>query len=232
MRRFTVAGIFEAGMHEFDRGLAFVHLQDAAKLFRLGDAVSGIRLRLVDMFEAPQVVTQVAREIGGGVFVSDWTRKHANFFRSIQLTKTVMFVILLLVVGVAAFNIVSTLVMVVKDKQGDIAILRTIGASPRGIMAIFMIQGTLIGALGTIGGVLLGVAGAMNIETIVRWLERILHTDLVSPEVYFLSDLPARIESADVVQIALTAFLLALLSTVFPAWRAARTRPAEALRHE
>ncbi|MDH3588893.1 MAG: lipoprotein-releasing ABC transporter permease subunit [Gammaproteobacteria bacterium] len=232
MRRFTVAGIFEAGMHEFDRGLAFVHLDDAAKLFRLGDSVSGVRLRLDDMFAAPKLVTQIAREMGGGVFVSDWTRKHANFFRSIQLTKTVMFVILLLVVGVAAFNIVSTLVMVVKDKQGDIAIMRTLGASPRGIMSIFMIQGTLIGAIGTLGGVLLGIIGALNIETIVRWLERVLRTELVSPEVYFLSDLPARIQSADVTKIALTAFLLAMLSTVFPAWRAARTRPADALRHE
>ncbi|MBT8137202.1 MAG: lipoprotein-releasing ABC transporter permease subunit [Gammaproteobacteria bacterium] len=232
MRRFTVTGIFSAGMHEFDRGLAFVHLEDAAKLYRLGDAVSGVRLRLADMYQAPQVVTQVAREIGGGVFVSDWTRKHANFFRSIQLTKTVMFIILLLVVGVAAFNIVSTLVMVVKDKRSDIAILRTLGASPGSIMSVFMVQGTLIGAIGTLLGVVLGILGALNIEAIVRWLESLLHTELVSPEVYFLSDLPARIEATDVTQIALTAFLLALLSTIYPAWRAARTRPAEALRHE
>ncbi|MDH3645393.1 MAG: lipoprotein-releasing ABC transporter permease subunit [Gammaproteobacteria bacterium] len=232
MKRFTVVGIFEAGMHEFDRGLAFVHIKDAAKLYRLGDSVSGVRLRLGDMFDAPRIVTTIAREVGGGVYVSDWTRKHSNFFRSIQLTKTVMFVILLLVVGVAAFNIVSTLVMVVKDKQGDIAILRTLGASPSSVMGVFMIQGTLIGAMGTLGGVLLGIVGALNVEAIVRWLERILRMELVSPEVYFLSDLPARVLPGDVTKIALTAFLLALLSTIFPAWRAARTRPAEALRHE
>ncbi len=232
MRRFTVVGIFEAGMHEFDLGLAFVHLQDAARLYRLGDSVSGVRLRFADMFEAPREVTRIAREMGGGVYISDWTRKHANFFRSIQLTKTVMFVILLLVVGVAAFNIVSTLVMVVRDKQGDIAILRTLGASPRSVMGMFMIQGTLIGAMGTLAGVILGVVGALNVEAIVRWLEGVLRTDLVSPEVYFLSDLPARIQLTDVTKIALTAFLLALVSTVFPAWRAAKTRPAEALRHE
>lgn len=232
MRRFRIAGIFEAGMHEFDRGLVFVHLSDAAKLYRLGDDVSGIRLRLTDMFNARAVVTAIARDLGGGVFVSDWTRKHANFFRSIQLTRTVMFVILLLVVGVAAFNIVSTLVMVVKDKRSDIAILRTLGATPRSIMSVFMIQGTMIGAIGTLSGVIIGVAGALNIEAIVRTLERMLRVDLVSAEVYFLSDLPARVQPGEVAEVALTAFVLALLSTIFPAWRAARTQPAEALRHE
>lgn len=232
MRRFRVAGIFEAGMHEFDRGLVFVHIDDAARLFRLGGSVTGVRLRLADMFEARTVVTEIARDMGGGVFVSDWTRKHANFFRSIQLTRTVMFVILLLVVGVAAFNIVSTLVMVVKDKRGDIAILRTLGATPGSILSVFMIQGTLIGAIGTLAGVALGVAGALNIETIVRWLEGVLSIDLVSAEVYFLNDLPARVMPGEVAEVALTAFVLALLSTVFPAWRAARTQPAQALRHE
>lgn len=232
MRRFRIAGIFEAGMHEFDRGLVFVHIDDAARLFRLGSAVTGLRLRLQDMFAARTVVTEIARDMGGGVFVSDWTRKHANFFRSIQLTRTVMFVILLLVVGVAAFNIVSTLVMVVKDKRGDIAILRTLGATPGSILSVFMIQGMLIGAIGTLTGVVIGVTGALNIETIVRWLESVLGIDLVSAEVYFLNDLPARVIPGEVIEVALTAFALALLSTIFPAWRAARTQPAQALRHE
>jgi lipoprotein-releasing system permease protein len=232
LRRFEVTGIFEAGMYEFDRGLAFVHLEDAARLWRMGDQVTGLRLALDDMFLAPAVVRRVATELGGGFYVSDWTRQHVNFFRSIQLSKQMMFTILLLVVAVAAFNIVSTLVMVVKDKQGDIAILRTLGASPRAIMGVFMIQGTLIGVAGTLAGLALGALLAVNIEQLVHWLEAAVGTTFLAADVYFISDLPAELRARDLLRICGTALALAVLSTLYPAWRAARSQPAEALRHE
>jgi lipoprotein-releasing system permease protein len=232
LRRFEVTGIFEAGMYEFDRGLAFVHLEDAARLWRMGDQVTGLRLALDDMFLAPAVVRRVATELGGGFYVSDWTRQHVNFFRSIQLSKQMMFTILLLVVAVAAFNIVSTLVMVVKDKQGDIAILRTLGASPRAIMGVFMIQGTLIGVAGTLAGLALGALLAVNIEQLVHWLETAVGTTFLAADVYFISDLPAELRARDLLRICGTALALAVLSTIYPAWRAARSQPAEALRHE
>ncbi|MFU8896357.1 MAG: lipoprotein-releasing ABC transporter permease subunit [Gammaproteobacteria bacterium] len=232
LRRFTVAGIFEAGMYEFDRGLAFMHLDDAARLWRMDDAVTGLRLALDDMFLAPQVSRRVATELGGGFYVSDWTRQHVNFFRSIQLSKQMMFTILLLVIAVAAFNIVSTLVMVVKDKQGDIAILRTLGASPGGIMVVFMIQGTLIGFAGTLGGLGLGALLAVNIEQLVHWLEAAVGTTFLAADVYFISDLPAELRAGDLLRICGTALGLTVLSTIYPAWRAARSQPAEALRHE
>lgn len=232
LRRFTVSGIFEAGMYEFDRGLAFVHLEDAARLWRMDDRVTGLRLALDDMFLAPEVARRVAQDLGGGFYVSDWTRQHVNFFRSIQLSKQMMFTILLLVVAVAAFNIVSTLVMVVKDKQGDIAILRTLGASPRGIMVVFMIQGTLIGVAGTLAGLGLGALLALNIEQFVRGLEAALGTTFLAADVYFISDLPAELRAGDLLRICGTALALAMLSTLYPAWRAARSQPAEALRHE
>jgi lipoprotein-releasing system permease protein len=232
MRRFTVSGIFNAGMYEFDRGLALIALADAARLYRLGDAVSGVRLRLDDMFRAPAVVHDVAVALGGGYFVSDWTRRHANLFRSIELTKSIMFFILVLVVAVAAVNIVSTLVMIVKEKQSDIAILRTMGSTPRSVLGVFMVQGAVIGLLGTLAGIALGVLISDKLESLVHALERALHTQFMDASVYLMSDLPARVEVNDVVQIATTAFLLCCLSTLYPAWRAARTQPAEALRHE
>ena len=233
MRGFKVVGIFQAGMYEFDRNLAYVHLQDAARLYRMGEKVTGLRLKLVDMFTAPRVVRTLALSLGGeGYYIDDWTRKHANFFRSIQLTKTVMFVILLLVVGVAAFNIISTLVMVVKDKQADIAILRTIGASPRSILTIFVTQGTAIGAIGTLAGVALGVLLSFNLETLVHGLESLLGTHFMDAQVYYMSDLPAAVRWSDVLKISLTAFGLCCLSTLYPSWRAARTQPARALRHD
>ena len=233
MRGFKVVGIFQAGMYEFDRNLAYVHLQDAARLYRMGEKVTGLRLKLVDMFTAPRVVRTLALSLGGeGYYIDDWTRKHANFFRSIQLTKTVMFVILLLVVGVAAFNIISTLVMVVKDKQADIAILRTIGASPRSVLTIFVTQGTAIGAIGTLAGVALGVLISFNLETLVHGLESLLGTHFMDAQVYYMSDLPAAVRWSDVLKISLTAFGLCCLSTLYPSWRAARTQPARALRHD
>ncbi len=232
LRRFTVGGIFEAGMYEFDRNLAFVHLDDAARLWRSGTRVTGLRLTLEDMFRAPQLSREIAVGLGGGYYVNDWTRQHVNFFRSIQLSKQMMFTILLLVVAVAAFNIVSTLVMVVKDKQGDIAILRTLGASPGGIMTVFVIQGTLIGIVGTLAGLGLGALLALNVEQLVHVLEAVVGTTFLAPDVYFMSDLPAELRAGDLWRICGTAFVLTVLSTIYPAWRAARSQPAEALRHE
>jgi lipoprotein-releasing system permease protein len=232
MRRFTVTGVFYSGMYEIDNGLALVNLSDAQRLFRLGDNVSGLRLEVQDPFQAPQVSRAAATALGGGLFVEDWTRQHANFFRSIELTKRMMFFILLLVVAVAAFNIVSTLVMAVKDKQPDIAILRTLGARPGSVLAIFATQGTVIGLLGTLGGVALGVLLSFNLESLVHGLERVSGVRFMDASVYLMSDLPARVEPADVTLIALTAFALCCLSTLYPAWRAARTDPARALRHD
>ena len=231
-RVFTVSGIYRVGMYEFDRRLAFVNLQDAQRLFRLGDSVSGIRLEVTDIFRAPQIVRDVALDAGGGVLVSDWTRSNVNFFRSIQITKSILFVILLLVVAVAAFNIVSTLVMVVKDKQSDIAILRTVGSRPSGILKIFIVQGSIIGVLGTLAGVALGILVTVNLESIVGFLESTFGIKLLAADVYFISDLPADLRLADVGRIGGIALLLALASTLYPAWQAARTLPAEALRYD
>jgi lipoprotein-releasing system permease protein len=232
MRRFAVSGIFEIGMYEYDRHVGYIHMGDAARLYRTGDNVSGLRLKLEDMFQAPQVVREVARSLGGSFFVSDWTREHRNFFRSIQVTKRIMFVILLLIVAVAAFNIVSTLVMVVQDKQADIAIFRTLGSSPGSILTVFMIQGLVIGVVGTLGGMLLGVLLALNLETLVNGMEAVLGMDLLAADVYFISDLPARVNWFEVLQIGLFALGISLVSTIYPAWKAARTQPAEALRYD
>jgi len=232
LRRFKVAGIFRSGMYEIDATLAVVNLGDAARMLRLGDNVTGMRLAVKDPYEAPLAAQEVASALGGGLYVEDWTQRNANFFRSIELTKRMMFFILLLVVAVAAFNIVSTLVMAVKDKQPDIAILRTIGARPSSVLAIFTTQGTVIGLLGTLAGVALGVLLSVNLESIVHGLERLLGTQFMDASVYLMSDLPARVEPRDVLLIAGTAFALCCLSTVYPAWRAATTDPARALRHD
>ena len=232
MRRFTVTGLFRSGMYEFDRGLALVHIADAARLYRLGTAVTGLRLALVDPLTAPRMVRQLAVTLGGGFYISDWTRNHANFFRSIQMTKSMLFVILLMVVAVAAFNIVATLVMIVKEKQSDIAILRTLGCGPANILAVFAVQGVLIGLCGIVSGVALGVLVSTHLESLVHGLERLTGQHFLDAKVYFMSDLPAQVQGMDVLQIAAVAFLLCALATVYPAWRAARTAPAEALRHE
>ena len=232
MRRFTVTGLFRSGMYEFDRGLALVHIADAARLYRLGTAVTGLRLALVDPLTAPRMVRQLAVTLGGGFYISDWTRNHANFFRSIQMTKSMLFVILLMVVAVAAFNIVATLVMIVKEKQSDIAILRTLGCGPANILAVFAVQGVLIGLCGIVSGVALGVLVSTYLESLVHGLERLTGQHFLDAKVYFMSDLPAQVQGMDVLQIAAVAFLLCALATVYPAWRAARTAPAEALRHE
>jgi lipoprotein-releasing system permease protein len=231
-KTFKVVGIFNAGMYEFDRNLAYINMNDAARLYRMGEQVTGLRLKLADLFQAPTLVRELAVSLGGGYYIDDWTRKHANFFRSIQLTKSAMFLILLLVVAVAAFNIVSTLVMVVKDKSVDIAILRTIGASPRSILTIFMTQGTAIGLIGTAAGVALGVLISVNLETLIHGLEAVLGVHFLDAKVYYISDLPATVQWPDVFKISLTTFLLCSLSTLYPAWRAARTQPAQSLRHD
>ncbi len=232
MRRFEVSGIFSAGMYEYDRGLIYINVEDAARLFRLGDAVSGIRLAVADPLRAPVTVRAIAESLGRDVFITDWTRQHANFFRSIQLTKSIIFIMLLLVVAVAAFNIVSTLVMVVREKRGEIAILRTLGASPAGVLGIFMTQGGLIGIIGTLFGVVLGVGVALNLDWIVAGIERLMGFRFLAPDIYFISDFPSRLRSGDVMQVAGIAVLLAFASTIYPAWRGAVAAPAEALRHE
>ncbi|MDH4022473.1 MAG: lipoprotein-releasing ABC transporter permease subunit [Gammaproteobacteria bacterium] len=232
MRRFRVEGIFYAGMYEFDRALVFVNVTDAQRLFRFGDDVSGIRLAIRDPLQAPAVVRSVANAWGGGVYVTDWTREHGNFFRSIQLTRSIIFVMLLLVVGVAAFNIVSTLVMVVRDKRGEIAILRTVGAAPAGILAIFVLQGAIVGVVGTLTGVVAGVLGAWNVSAISAFIESVTGFRFLAPDVYFISELPSKLLWSDVWQVAGIAMVLGLVSTIYPAWRGAVTAPAEVLRYE
>jgi lipoprotein-releasing system permease protein len=232
MRRFAVAGFIDVGMYEYDQGLALLHLDDARRLYRLGDAVSGLRYRFEDAASAGQRIRWLAERVDPAYYFSDWSRRHGNFFRSIQVTKSIMFVVLLLVVAVAAFNIISTLVMVVKEKRADIAILRTLGGSPRDMLRIFVAQGAVIGVAGTAAGVGLGLLIAGNITAIVAGLERVMGITLVDPRVYFISELPADVRMGDVFVIAGTALLLGILATIYPAWRAATTQPAEALRHE
>ncbi|HHM06507.1 MAG TPA: FtsX-like permease family protein, partial [Gammaproteobacteria bacterium] len=232
LKRFTVVGVFEVGMYEYDSALALLHLRDAAKLFRLPGEASGVRLKLDDLFQAPLLAKTLIKDLPAGYLVSDWTRRHANFFRAVRTEKTVMFVILMLIVAVAAFNIVSTLVMTVRDKEADIAILRTLGAKPRSIMAIFIVQGALIGLVGTLLGGVGGVALALNVETIVPALEQAFGVHFLPPDIYYISDLPSDLQRADVVRICSVSLLVSLLATLYPAWRAARTQPAEALRYE
>jgi lipoprotein-releasing system permease protein len=232
MRAFKVSGILSVGMYEYDRRIAIVAMQDAAKVLRFDDEVTGIRLNLKDMYAAPRVSRAAAIAIGGGVEIQDWTNEHVNFFRSIAITKRILFVILSLMVAVAAFNIVSTMVMVVKTKRRDIAILRTFGSSPGSILSVFVVQGSLIGMLGIGCGVLLGVFVAVNLQAMVHGLEGVLGFKFLDARVYFMSDLPAHVHAADVVKICGFAFVLACISTIYPAVRAARLLPAESLRND
>jgi len=232
LKTFKVVGLFEVGMFEYDNGLALIRMEDAQKLYRMEDRVSGVRLKLDDLFQAPRVARQLAGRIDTDAYISDWTRSHANFFRAVQIEKNMMFIILSLIVAVAAFNIVSTLVMAVTDKQADIAILRTLGASPASIMAVFMVQGALIGFIGLGLGIAGGVALALNIDVVVPFIERLLGTQFMAKEVYYISTLPSELQWKDVTTITGVAFVLALLATIYPSWRASRVNPAEALRYE
>ncbi|HUQ28137.1 MAG TPA: lipoprotein-releasing ABC transporter permease subunit [Usitatibacter sp.] len=232
LKQFTVVGIFGLDHNEFDSALALVHMQDAQVLYRMGDTVSGIRLRIKDLDRAPAVTRELARKVSQDVYLSDWTQQNVNYFRAIQIEKRMMFIILTLIIAVAAFNLVSTLVMVVTDKHPDIAILRTLGASPGSIMKVFMVQGTVIGTFGTVIGVVAGVLTALNIDVIVPAIERAFHFQILSREVYYISELPSDLHMVDVVFTAVLSLLLSFVATLYPSWRAARVNPAEALRYE
>jgi lipoprotein-releasing system permease protein len=232
LKRFTVSGVFEVGHNEYDTSLAIIHMEDAAKLYRMGDGVSGIRLKLDDLFAASEVSYQLSDYLRGSYWITDWTRQHANFFRAVHLEKRMMFLILMIIVIVAAFNILSALVMVVTDKQSDIAILRTLGASPRSIMLIFMVQGTIIGIAGTLLGMAGGVSLAWNVATVVPVIEHLFGVQFMPADVYYISDFPSELHWDDVFQICSFAFLISVFATLYPAWSASRTQPAEALRYE
>ncbi|MDA8383518.1 MAG: lipoprotein-releasing ABC transporter permease subunit [Betaproteobacteria bacterium] len=232
LKEFQVVGIFEVGMYQYDSGLALINLQDAQKLYRLGSRVSGVRLRLKDLYQAPEVASKLATLLGPQYYVTDWTQQNANFFRAVKIEKNVMFIILLLIVAVASFNIVSTLVMAVTDKQADIAILRTLGASPGSIMKIFMIQGAVIGIVGTALGILGGVVIALNIDVIVPAIEHTFGVHFLAKSVYYISELPSKLEAHDVIVIGIVSLILSFVATLYPSYRAARVNPAEALRYE
>lgn len=238
LKQFTLVGLFQIGMYEYDAGLALIHINDAAKLYRMGQNVSGVRLKLNDLFDAPSIAAAMSSHLNnasngdGRYYVTDWTRQHANFFRAVQMEKRVMFIILTLIVAVAAFNIVSTLVMAVTDKRADIAIMRTFGASPQSIMKIFMIQGALIGVIGTVLGAFFGILIALNISTIIPFIENLFNVQFLAKDVYYISDLPSDLIWSDVMTIVMVSFVLSLLATLYPSYKASRINPAEALRYE
>jgi len=232
LKRFHVVGIFEIGMSPYDNALALIHMSDAQKLYRMGDSVSGISARLNDLDRTPIVSRALEQLLPNYTYISDWTRQNANYFSAVKMEKKMMFIILSLIVAVAAFNIVSTLVMAVTDKQADIAILRTLGASPISIMKIFMVQGILIGLIGALIGVLSGVVIALNIGSIVPFIEHVFGVQFLSKDVYFISEVPSDLEQSDVLIVAAFSFVVSLLATLYPSWRASKTQPAEALRYE
>ena len=232
LRRFTVAGIYEVGMNQFDRNTAIIHIEDAKRLYRLNDKVTGLRLKLSDLFLVPELTHKLNQDLQGKFWMTDWTKRHQNFFRAVKMEKTMMFIIMTLIVAVAAFNVVSMLIMVVTDKQSDIAILRTYGVSSRSILWIFIIQGSLIGFVGTVLGVVGGLALALNLEAIVAFVEQLFDLKVLSPSVYYISDLPSEVRSSDVIYVACISFFLTVLATLYPARKAAKTEPAEALRYE
>ena len=234
MRQFNVVGIFEIGMYEYDSGMALMNLEDAQKFLQMNDAVSGLRVKIDDLFLAPIVAKRLSNNLSeSGVFyVSDWTKKHANFFVAVQMEKRVMFIILMLIIAVAAFNIVSTLVMAVTDKRSDIAILRTYGAKPKSILYIFIIQGSLIGVIGTIGGVFLGTVIALNIHAIVPFIEHLFNVQFLSKDIYYISEVPSKLLLTDVSAIASISILLSVLATIYPSIKASKSSPAEALKYD
>jgi len=231
-KRFRVVGIFDVDMYEYDSGWALVHISDAAKLYRMPDQVSGLRLKLNHLDLAPRVSREIQDMLGDEYRSRDWAQQHVNFFRALKMEKTVMFIIMLLVIAVAAFNVVSTLVMVVTDKETDIAILRTLGVSAAGIMLIFMVQGTIIGVVGTLVGSVSGVLLASHVGEIVHFIESLFNTTFLAPDVYYISEVPSRVHWQDVTMIAGASLLMGLLATLYPARRAAKVQPAEALRYE
>jgi lipoprotein-releasing system permease protein len=238
LKQFTVVGLFSSGMQEYDAGLALIHMDDAAKLYRMENKVSGVRLKLDDLFIAPNVAASISKDLNrssnptGAYYVTDWTQQHANFFKAVQMEKRVMFIILTLIVAVAAFNIVSTLVMAVTDKRADIAIMRTFGASPASIMVIFIVQGALIGMIGTLIGAVFGVIVALNIDVIIPFIEGLFNIQFLSKDVYQISEVPSDLIWSDVITIVIVSFVLSLLATLYPSWRASKINPAEALRYE
>ena len=232
LKQFRVAGIFEIGMAPYDNALALIHLNDAQKLFRMGETVSGISGSLHDLDRAPQVAEELEKTLPTGTWVTDWTRQNANYFAVVAMEKKMMFIILSLIVLVAAFNIVSTLVMAVTDKQADIAILRTLGASPRSIMKIFIVQGVVIGVIGTLLGSLSGIVLALNLDVVVPFIERLFGVQFLAKDVYYITDLPSDLRYHEVALVASLSFLISLLATLYPSYRASKTQPAEALRYE
>ncbi len=232
LKRFTVVGIFHVGMFEYDRNLALINLEDARRLYTMAEGISGLRLKVDDVFYARQIAREIGPRLPGHYMITDWTQAHSNFFKAIQTEKRVMFIILLLIVAVAAFNIVSTLVMVVTDKRSDIAILRTQGMPPSTVMAIFVVLGTIIGLFGTLIGGIGGVILALNVETVVPAIERLFGVQFLSADVYYISELPSKLIWSDVYRITAVAFLLSVLATLYPAWQASRIKPAEELRYE
>ncbi|MBB5018816.1 lipoprotein-releasing system permease protein [Chitinivorax tropicus] len=231
-KQFTVVGIFNMDLFQYDDTLAYIHMADAQKLFRFGEDVSGVRLKLDDVMQSPTVARTLIHTLKADAYVMDWTQQNANYFRAVQIEKRMMFIILTLIVAVAAFNLVSTLVMTVTDKQADIAILRTMGASPGSIMKIFIVQGSIVGFIGTIAGSLAGIVTALNIDVIVPTIERFIGTKILAGEVYFITELPSDLQWSDVSVITVVSLILSLLATLYPSWRAARINPAEALRYE
>jgi lipoprotein-releasing system permease protein len=231
LRQFTIVGLFASGHYEFDSSLALMHVEDAMRMFRV-DAPTGVRLRFDDMQHAPEIAARIAPTLSEGLMIRDWTRQNRTWFAAVQTEKRMMFIILTLIVAVAAFNLVSTLVMTVTEKQADIAILRTLGASPRGVMAVFIVQGALIGVIGTLVGVGGGLLVANNLDLIVPAIERVLGVRFLPPEIYVIHAMPSDPRSADIVPIAVISLVLSLVATLYPSWRASRVRPAEALRYD
>jgi len=232
LKQFTLVGVFEAGIVDADSGLALVHMRDAQTLYQMGESVSGVRLKLDDLFASRAVAYELLGKLPRDLYASDWTRSHANFFRAVEIEKRMMFLILGLIVLVAAINIISTLVMAVTDKQADIAILRTLGAAPGSIVQIFMVQGMVMGVVGTLVGVISGIITALNVDVIVKKIEQAFQIKFLSPEVYLIPDLPSDLQANDVAWIAALSLLLSFLATIYPSWRAGRVNPAEALRYE
>lgn len=232
VKQFRVVGIFEIGMAPYDNSLALVNISDAQKLFQLGDAVTGISTKLIEIDKAPDVASELQNQLPQGLYANDWTHQNSNYFKALQMEKKMMFIILSLIVAVAAFNIVSTLVMAVTDKQSDIAILRTLGASPRSIMKIFMVQGVIIGLTGTLLGCFFGILLALNLNVVVPFIEHLFGVQFLAKDVYYISELPSDLRYAEVATVAGLSFVISLLATLYPSWRASKTQPAEALRYE